>query len=293
MESPQSEKRRSGVVTLVGRSNAGKSTLLNALVGFKIAPVSPRAQMTRLPVHGIYEDGRGQIVFVDTPGLFAKVPDALTRTLNKKVEESIKHIDALVYVADPHREVGPEERRLLALVRSIPKKIIAINKTDIPRPPFLPDYEAIGEEEFSAIVHISAKTHAHLKTLLEKIFSLLPEQDPLYSEEEKQMDSHAFKTWIAEMIREKIFNTLSKEVPYAMHVEVHETPVRVFFNDTATTEIYTRDDRLRPIIIGKGGRRLKEIGMQARKELELLLNKKIYLSLEVEHDPHWAERALR
>ena len=228
-DNSQETPQKSGIVTLIGRSNVGKSTLLNALVGFKIAPVSPKAQMTRMPTKGILTEERGQVVFVDTPGLFMKKPDQLTRELNKHVGESMRDVDALLYVVDPTREIGSEERRLLSMVRPLKNKILVINKMDIPRPNFLVDYEILGEEEFEHVVKVSAKSHTHLKTLTQMIFDLLPEGEPLYPEGEdstEQIDLESMKTWVAEMIREKIFNILHKEVPYAMHVEVEHIETR-------------------------------------------------------------------
>lgn len=285
----EKQQKKAGIVTLAGRSNVGKSTLLNALVGFKVAPVSSKPQMTRLPVQGILNDERGQIVFVDTPGLFMKKKDDLTRVVNKQVEASLKGIDVLLYVVDPTREIGQEERRLLSLVRNIPNKIFLINKTDIKKPPYLIDYEILSEE-FEHTIKISAKTRAHLKSLVTLTFDLLPEGQALYEDGTQNMDEFSLKTWLAEMIREKIFNTLRQEVPYAMHVEV-ET-LEEMENGMLYIEavIYTNDKRYRPMIIGKGGRTLKEIGSTARSDLELLMNKKIYLSLEVENDPHWIKR---
>lgn len=281
--------KKTGMVSLVGRSNVGKSTLLNALLGFKMAPVSPKAQTTRFPVRGIYDDERGQIVFVDTPGLFLKSPDQLTKLVNRQIEQNINGIDVVLYVVDPSREIGQEEKRLLSMVQGIENKILVINKVDLPRPKYLYDYEHMGEE-FKKTIHISAKTLKHLKTLLTETFALLPEGEPLYDANERMSDEFTFKQWVSEIIREKIFHHVHQEVPYSTHVEITKSEKR----DDGLLEIHanilTDDDRYRPMIIGKKGAKIKEIGSAARRELELILQKKIFLKLEVETDPHWLER---
>lgn len=289
MESQETSKK-SGFVTLVGRSNVGKSTLLNALVGFKMAPVSPRAQTTRLALKGILNHERGQAVFVDTPGLFLEQSSRLTSVINKQVSASLEGVDVVLYVVDPNREIGTEEKRLLSMVRNIPNKILVINKMDTPKPAYLYDYEHLGEESFDGIIKISAKTGAHIKSLIEDIFNLLPESDPMYAEEEQLAHQQSFKTWVAEMIRERIFHHLHKEVPYSTHVAVESVDKNDKGMLVIEATIYTDADRYRPMIIGKKGHMLKQIGMEARKELELLLQKKIFLQLQVETDPHWVEQ---
>ncbi len=290
MQEQETQPKKSGVVTLVGRSNVGKSTLLNALIGFKMAPVSPRAQTTRWALRGILDDERGQAVFVDTPGLFIDTPDALTRAVNKQVEQNITGIDLLLYVTDPTREIGQEERRLLSMIRNIEKKILVINKTDITRPKFLFDYEQLGKDEkFLHTIRVSAKTGAHLKSLLQAVFDELPEGEPFYKQEERDPTTTAFKQWVSEVIREKVFHHVHQEIPYSTHVVVDKTVKR----DDGILEIRARlltdTERYRPMIIGKGGQKIREIGMGARKELELILRQKIFLKLEVETDPHWLE----
>ncbi len=284
-----SESKKSGMVTLVGRSNVGKSTLLNALVGFKMAPVSARAQTTRWALKGILNEERGQAVFVDTPGLFLEQSSRLTSLINKQVTSNIDGVDVILYVVDPNREIGVEEKRLLSMVRNMPHKILVINKIDTNKPKYLYNYEHLGEEEFDAVVKISAKTGAHLKSLKTELFNLLPEGDNVYSDEEQFANQQSFKTWIAEMIREKLFNHLDKEVPYSTHVVVDNVDKRDNGMLMINATIYTDSDRYRPMIIGKNGHMLKSVGTEARKELEVLLQKKVFLKLRVETDAHWVE----
>ncbi len=290
MSEEETQPKKSGIITLVGRSNVGKSTLLNALIGFKMAPVSPRAQTTRWALRGVLDDERGQAVFVDTPGLFIDTPDALTRAVNKQVEQNINGIDLLLYVVDPTREIGQEERRLLGMVRNIKKKVLVINKIDTGKPKYLFDYEQLGEdEEFLHTVKISAKTGAHLKSLLNIVFNELPEGDAMYQYEERDPGTFAFKQWVSEVIREKVFHHVHQEIPYSTHVVIDDVGKR----DDGMLEIYARlltdTERYRPMLIGKNGHKIKEIGTASRKELELILQKKVFLKLDVETDPHWLE----
>jgi len=279
---------KSGIVTLVGRSNVGKSTLMNALVGFKVAPVSPKAQTTRWPVNGLYEDERGQIVLVDTPGLFIKSPDKLTRVINRKLMESLKGIDLIVYVVDPSREIGQEERRLMGMVKDIKNKILVINKIDLNKPKYLADYELLADD-FNEMIRVSAKKGAHLKGLINLIFEYLPQGEVLYGDEDKESYSQSKEMWLSEMIREKVFHHLQQEVPYSVQVEVeHIEENEDFLNIEAL--IITSNERYKPMIIGKGARKLKEITQNIRKELSILVGRKVNLKLLVKVDRRWIDR---
>lgn len=285
------EVKKSGIVTLVGRSNVGKSTLLNALVGFKLAAVSPKAQTTRWAMHGVYEDERGQIVFVDTPGIFIKRPDKLTKMVNKQVEENLDDIDLLLYVVDPTRELGQEEERLLAMVRDIDNKILVINKIDKPQPKHLVYYEDLADE-FDQVIKISAKSGKHIEGLRNIIFEKLPEGQAMYPPQANRLPgTNEFKYWVAEIIREKLFHHVHQEIPYSTHVVIEEVEKNEEKNMLLIeAHILTNDAKYKPMLIGKGGQMLKTIGTAARKELELILGQKVFLQLEVEADAHWLER---
>lgn len=280
---------KSGIVTLIGRSNAGKSTLLNTLVGTKIAAVTHLPGTTRNIIHGVLNYPQGQAVFVDTPGIF-KEKTVLAGKLAKRIHESVKDVDLIIYVADPAKSLGPEERAILSLARKVAvPKILVINKSDLPEKekPYLEDYRNLAED-FNAVFELSALLHRHVEPLKEKVFELLPAGEPYYPE--GQLTNIDPKFWVAEIIREKIFLALRKEVPYTTHVEVEniEEKPDIF---VIRANIYTYDSRYKKMIIGKGGRALKEIGIAARKELATALNKKVFLELEVETDKRWEERA--
>lgn len=279
----------SGFAVLVGRSNVGKSTLLNTIVGTKIAATSFRAQMTRHVIHGVMHTENGQAIFVDTPGVFKHRKSELTAKLTQKVHEALEDIDLILYVVDPTREIGDEERAVLGMIRNIKKpKLLIINKSDLPpqERKFQFEYEQWAEE-FDAVYHLSALKAQHIKPLKEKVIELLPVGEALYPVEQLTNINHPF--WIAEIIREKVFSIFDKEVPYSITVEVDDIEDKEEMY-VIQARILTNNERYKRIIIGKNGQKIKEIGQMARKELEQATNKKIYLQLEVEVDRHWIER---
>lgn len=280
---------KSGIITLIGRSNVGKSTLLNTIVGTKIAAVTDKPQTTRNVIHGVLNHPGGQAVFVDTPGVFKEHHNHLSSQLTESVNESLRDIDLAIYVVDPTKSIGAEERAVLAMIRRLSApKILVINKSDLPESEkeFVEDYRALASN-FAAVFELSALHHRHVEPLIAKVFELLPEGEPLYPED--QLTNVDKKFWVAEIIREKVFLALRKEVPYTTHVEVldiEEKP-EIF---VIKAIIYTYDRKYKEMIIGKGGRAIKEIGIAARKELEQATGKKVFLELEVETDKHWMDR---
>jgi GTP-binding protein Era len=280
---------KSGIVVLVGRSNVGKSTLLNTLVGTKIAATSFRAQLTRNIIHGAMNMPEGQAVFVDTPGVFKDKRSKLTGKLTQKVQEALQYIDLIIYVVDPTREIGVEERAAYGMIRHLSTpKILVLNKSDLPKEERMhdADYKA-WEKDFDAIFSLSALRGSHVTPLKEKVMELLPEGDPMYIDDQITNIDNYF--WIAELIREKIFSVIDKEVPYSVSVEVdsvEEKPDVMVIQ----ARVLTNQERYKRIIIGKNAVRIKEIGQLARRELEQALGKKIFLELDVVVDPHWVER---
>lgn len=280
---------KTGTVALIGRPNVGKSTLVNNLIGTKVSITSPMPQTTRFPIEALFNDERGQIIFVDTPGIFRKATDPVSKKINRKALEPFdKEVDVLLYVVDPSRDRDFEEARVLGIVRKMKiPKILVINKIDLEQK-YRPLY-AFMEEEFDTVVEVSALNQKHLKTLLDAIYAKLPEGKPKIDTNEYvypalNMDS---KTFIAELIREKIFLKTRRELPYTTTVVVDEIAHRKNGVTYIKARIVTTDDVYKKMIIGAGGRKIKEIGMMARKEIALATNKKIYLDLEVETDRHW------
>ena len=283
---------KSGIVALIGRPNTGKSTLVNNIIGQKVSITSPKPQTTRFPIHAVYEEDRGQIVFVDTPGIYAKSSDPLTKRLNATVDTELsQHISLILYLVDHTRERDMEENRVLGIVRkaSVPK-ILVINKTDIKSPTHIIQYEFM-KDEFSEVIEISALMHKNLNILVNSIFSYLPESEELIDTKNMahpgiNMDS---KLFISELIREKAYLFLRKEVPYTLTVIADEVEERKNGTLYVRARIITSDDRYKKMIIGDNGYMIREIGMATRKELEISTRKKVFIELLVETDPHWMD----
>lgn len=288
MQQPNEGKKKSGVAALAGRSNVGKSTLLNALVGTKIVITSPKPQTTRQSFHGIVHDTRGQIVFVDTPGIFEKSGDRLTESLNKTAKAALDGIDVIVYVVDPTRQIGNEEHIVQRLIAaSDAPKILVINKTDKKHARYLEDYRALAPN-YTKTLEISALHYVNIKQLIDAVLDYLPEGEPLYPE--FQFSNIEHDKWMSELIREKIFIQMHSEIPYSTHVEITEHGERENGTMFIKATIFTTAPQYKKMLIGAGGRKIKEIGMATRKEFEQILDKKVYLELEVEIDSRWLER---
>jgi GTP-binding protein Era len=287
---------KQGKVLLIGRPNVGKSTFLNNLIGQKVSITSPKPQTTRFPIKALYQDERGEIIFIDTPGLMRKTEDLLSENINKKTLQTLnEELDLVLYMVDPTRKRDFEEARVLGLVRQIEKpKILVLNKIDLWQTGKKDDYSAqykFLEEEFSDVFYISALKKLHFKPLIKRIFELLPEK-----KEEKFENLNPYpvlnidaKTFVAELIREKVFLMMGEEIPYTTTAIVDEIDERKNGVIYIKARILTNNDRYKKMLIGKEGRKIKEIGSYARKEIVLATGKKVYLDLQVETDPHWME----
>jgi GTPase len=284
---------KQGTVLLIGRPNVGKSTFVNNVIGQKVAITSPKPQTTRFPIRGRYEDARGQIVFVDTPGIFGKAEDLLSKKINQKtLNVANESVDVVVYMVDHTRERNFEEAKVLGIVRKINRpKIFVINKIDEKEQTYLPQYEFL-KSEFEYVFEISALENKHIKPLMDKIFELLPEKNDK-SQEIEQTDYPLLnidsKTFLAELIREKVFLMMGEEIPYTTTVIVDEIAQRDNGVTYVRARLLTTDDRYKRMLIGSQGRKIKELGSYARKEIALAINKKVFLDLKVETDPHWQE----
>ncbi len=283
---------KAGYVVLIGRPNAGKSTLVNAIIGQKVAITSPKPQTTRFPIQAVLEDDRGQIVFIDTPGIFGKVVDEVSRRINPRAGDlASQRVNLVIYLIDHTRKRDFEENIALGIVRKFnAPKLLVVNKIDLREPDYRVQYKFM-EEEFTDVVEVSALEGIHVPTLITKIFSLLPEGEPLIATEDLphpnlNMDS---KTYLSEIIREKAFLFLRREVPYKITAVVDDVSHRESGNLYIKARILTTDDRYKGMIIGKNGAMIKEIGMATRKELETAINKKVFIDLTVETDPHWVD----
>lgn len=283
---------RSGFVAIVGRPNAGKSTLLNRLVGQKIAIVTSKPQTTRNRIQGIVTRPEGQIVFIDTPGLHTP-ESALGRQMMREVAAALEGIDVLLLMADASRGM-PEKDELLfeKAKRFAGKTILALNKVDrLEKPKLLPLIEAFRKEfEFAAMVPISALKGSGCDDLVKEILRMLPEGEPYFPQD--QVTDQPERFLAAEIVREKAIRVMYHELPYAVAVEVEkfeELPKLTRIEATMNVE----RDTQKKILIGQRGSMLKKIGTEARKELEELLGTKVYLGLFVKVLPNWRENPQR
>jgi GTP-binding protein Era len=290
MESPSGFK--SGFAVLVGRTNVGKSTLLNALVGTKIAIVTPKPQTTRDTYHGIVHRPEGQIVFVDTPGLFKTQPSRLVQNLHHKVRDALEGIDVIVHVVDPTRAIGSEDQRVNDLVdHTAHPKILVINKLDLPDRYYRDTWLERGAK-YASVIEVSALKNKNVDLIIQAIFRHLPVGPAQYPIGQVTNVTNEF--WIGELIREKLYLQTNQEVPYTASVHVEQVEDRkdkqgqpLLYIKAA---ILTTDDRHQRMLIGQGARKIKEIGSAARKELEVAMNKKVFLDLDVLIDEQWMER---
>lgn len=279
---------RAGFVAVIGRPNAGKSTLVNRLVGQKIAIVTAKPQTTRNRIQGIVTRPEGQIIFIDTPGLH-EADSALGRQMMQEVAAALEGIDVLLLMVDASRMQPHSDDLLLEKARRFRgKTILALNKVDrLPKPKLLPMIEAFAKAfEFAAILPISALNGAGCDKLVDEILKHLPEGEPYFPED--QVTDQPERFLAAEIIREKAIQVMYHEVPYALAVFVEkfeETPKLLRIEAVMNVE---RDSQ-KKILIGHKGEMLKKIGTEARKELESILGTKIYLGLFVKVAPDWRE----
>lgn len=288
---------KTGTVFIIGRPNVGKSTFLNNLIGQKVAITSPKPQTTRFPIRALYSEERGKIIFIDTPGIFGKAEDFLSKKINQKtLDELHQTVDLVLYMIDHTRRRDFEEGKVLGIVRKINKpKILVINKVDLQDKSYLPQYEFL-RDEFPYVFKIAAINKTHFKPLITKIFELLPKISTYVVGKKGKEIEHVYpllnmdsKLFIAELIREKVFIMMGEEIPYSTTAIADEITERKNNITYIKARILTTNDRHKKMLIGARGRKIKEIGSYARKEIELATQKKIYLDLTVETDPHWQE----
>ncbi|MDD5034593.1 MAG: GTPase Era [Methylococcaceae bacterium] len=285
---------KTGYVALVGRPNAGKSTLLNHLVGQKISITSRRPQTTRHRIHGIKTSPDGQAIYVDTPGIHGAQKRAMNRYLNKTASSALLGVDLVVWVVDQW-QWHPENDLVLEQIRHAPCPVIlAVNKVDQCEDkevllPFLAD--AAQRFDFAEIIPISALRNSNLDRLEQRIMELLPEGEPVYPED--QITDRPERFFAAEIIREKLIRSLGQEVPHAITVQIEQ-----YREEKGMTHIHAiiwvEREGQKIIVIGKQGEVLKRVGQKAREDLEKMLEHRVYLNLWVKVKKGWSdnERAL-
>ena len=277
---------RSGYVTLMGKPNVGKSTLLNALLGRKLSIVTPKAQTTRHRVLGIVSEPLSQIIFLDTPGVI-EPRYRLQESMMRAVSGAVADADLLVFLADAQADSA--DTQSLGHIAGRPA-LLAINKIDLIRQeavlPVLEKYMAL--HAFEAVLPISALTGYNLDVLLTEIRARLRPGPPFYPTD--MISEHPERFFVAEIIREKVFERFRQEVPYSVAVNVNQYTERPGKKDYIEAEIVVERPTQKGILIGAGGNALKAAGIAARKDIEILLGKPVYLKLFVKVRPNWRNR---
>lgn len=282
---------KSGFVAVIGRPNVGKSTLINSLIGQKIAIMSDKPQTTRNRIMCVLTKPDAQLVFLDTPGIHKPI-DKLGEYMVKAAEGTLQEVDAIIFVVDANEKFGPGEHYILERLKSTKKPVVlAINKVDL-----LEDKEALlpiitnynGKYDFAATVPISALEENNLEGLLDEVKKYLPKGPQYYPED--MVTDQPERLIIAEMVREKVLHLTRDEVPHSIAVDVDEMKVRDNGDNYVRVTIYVERESQKGIIIGKKGAMLKEIGAQARQDVQMLLGGKVFLDLWVKVKKDWRNR---
>lgn len=291
-ETNQKQEHRAGYVALIGRPNAGKSTLLNRLVGQKIAAVSDKPQTTRFRIQGVITKPEGQVVLVDTPGVH-KPGYEMNRRMMATVQDALMGVDLVCLIRDASVSSGRGDQFVLELLQqSQQPALLLLNKIDKLklRSDLLPLIEKYKSEyDWREIIPISALKGKAIDELPDNMIKHLPVSEPLFAEDE--LTDQSIRTIAAEIVREKILQTTSEEIPYVTAVvtekweETREGYTRIY------CAIFVERGSQKKIVIGKGAARLKEIGIRAREDIENLLGHRVHLELFVKVEERWRDRA--
>ena len=284
-----SKAKRNGMVTILGRPNVGKSSLLNALLKKKVSIVSHKPQTTRHRIQGVLHHEDGQIVFVDTPGLHLAAKRALNKAMNNAASGAISDVDVVVFVIEAGRWTD-EDQAVLEKLAGLPMPVgLVVNKVDLvtDKDALLPELEAhLKRRDFAFIVPLSASKKDNLEALKAELLKRMPEAPALYPPDMDVGHDNGFT--VAELIREKIIRNLHQELPYTTAVEIEEYK-REGNLDRISAVIWVEREGQKKIVIGTGGATLKLIGTSARRELEKMLGRKIMLRLWCKVRENWSD----
>lgn len=285
---------RSGYVAVIGRANAGKSTLINVMVGEKVSIVSPRPQTTRDRILGVLTEKDDQIVFVDTPGLY-KARNALTDLMMKTTEESAKDVDVLLYVIDGHEKISDDDFSLMKKYRTEAEKsgvpfVIAYTKTDIMPKEKIPEDLAKFAEQLDGtdVFPVSARKGKNIRALKEFLVEKLPEGEKVF--EQDIVSDRSEKFMLAEIMREKILLKFDQEIPHGIAVVINSFRKNEAGVYEVNLDIICEKPAHKAILIGKQGRAIKEVSSFARQDMEKFLQGKVFLTTYVKVKEDWRDR---
>lgn len=284
------EEHKSGFVSIIGRPNVGKSTFVNRVIGHKIAIMSDKAQTTRNKIQGVMTRDDAQIIFIDTPGIH-KPKHKLGDYMMRVAKNTLSEIDAIMFMVNVNEDIGRGDEYIMEMLKNVKTPIfLVLNKIDLVHPDALmPRIEKYKEHmDFTEIIPISALEGLNVDHFIDVLKSYLPVGPKYYPDD--QISDHPEQFVVSEIIREKILHLTSEEIPHAIGVNVDrmikedEDRVRV------EATIYVERDSQKGIVIGKGGKKLKEVGKRARHDIEMLLGSKVYLELWVKVQRDWRNK---
>ena len=283
-------EHKSGFVSIIGRPNVGKSTFVNRVIGHKIAIMSDKAQTTRNKIQGVMTRDDAQIIFIDTPGIH-KPKHKLGDYMMRVAKNTLSEIDAIMFMVNVNEDIGRGDEYIMEMLKNVKTPIfLVLNKIDLVHPdtlmPKIEQYQSYMD--FTDIIPISALEGLNVDHFIDVLKSFLPEGPKYYPD--NQISDHPEQVVVSEIIREKILHLTSEEIPHAIGVNVDrmikEDEDRVRIEAT----IYVERDSQKGIVIGKGGKKLKEVGKRARRDIEMLLGSKVYLELWVKVQRDWRNK---
>lgn len=283
-------EHKSGFVSIIGRPNVGKSTFMNRVIGHKIAIMSDKAQTTRNKIQGVMTRNNAQIIFLDTPGIH-KPKHKLGDYMMRVAKNTLSEIDAIMFMVNVNEEIGRGDEYIMEMLKNVKTPVfLVLNKIDLVHPdalmPRIEQYQKYMN--FTEIVPISALEGLNVDHFIDVLKTYLPEGPKYYPDD--QISDHPEQFVVSEIIREKILHLTSEEIPHAIGVNVDrmikENDERVRVEAT----IYVERDSQKGIVIGKGGKKLKEVGKRARHDIEMLLGSKVYLELWVKVQKDWRNK---
>lgn len=283
-------EHKSGFVSIIGRPNVGKSTFVNRVIGHKIAIMSDKAQTTRNKIQGVMTRDDAQIIFIDTPGIH-KPKHKLGDYMMRVAKNTLSEIDAIMFMVNVNEDIGRGDEYIMEMLKNVKTPIfLVLNKIDLVHPdtlmPKIEQYQSYMD--FTDIIPISALEGLNVDHFIDVLKSFLPEGPKYYPD--NQISDHPEQFVVSEIIREKILHLTSEEIPHAIGVNVDrmikEDEDRVRIEAT----IYVERDSQKGIVIGKGGKKLKEVGKRARRDIEILLGSKVYLELWVKVQRDWRNK---